>query len=84
MRDVCAFVRGLVLWHQGCINSGGGSRHSDHPQRKISSAGFETRFDLDGPGELEVKTDAEATGRTARPYCRELAPNPRLCVGNGP
>lgn len=57
---------------------------SDHPQRNISSAGFETRFDLDGPGQLEVKIDAEATGRSARPYCRELAPNPRQGIGNVP
>lgn len=47
--------------------------------------GCETRIYLDvktRPWELEVKTNAEATGKTARTCRRELAPKPQLCISN--
>lgn len=71
-----------------CIKScGDDNQDSDDLSWTILSAGFETRIDLDvktRPRELEVKTNAEATGKTARTCRRELAPKPQLCISNVP
>lgn len=57
------------------------------PREQFHLMGFGTRIDLDGrtrPRELEVKTSAEATGKTARTCRRELASKLQLCISNVP